>query len=196
MVSLHMTETSAKETQQGFLKWAWDWIKAIGIAVILAFVIRAFLFEPVVVKGESMMPTLEDRERLIMNKFVYLIGEPKRNDVIVFHATEQEDYIKRVIAYEGDTVEMSNDQLMINGKPVEEPYLKQYRENAEKEGSLPLTYDFGPITIPQDNIFVMGDNRQNSKDSRDPSVGPVPLDKVVGRAHFVFWPFGEFRSLK
>lgn len=190
-----MNETST-QTQQSFLKWAWDWIKAIGVAVILAFVIRTYLFAPVVVDGESMLPNLKHGERLIMNKFVYLIGEPDPKDVVVFHATEEKDYIKRVIAVEGETVEMLDDQLYINGKPVAEPYLDKFKEIAKNEGRLPLTYDFGPITVPEGKIFVMGDNRQNSKDSRDPTVGPVSLEKVVGRAHFVFWPFNELRSLK
>ncbi len=168
----------------------WEWIKALAVAVILAFVIRSFLFAPFVVDGTSMMPNLHDRERLIVTKLIYFIQDPKPGDVIVFHATKERDYIKRVIGVAGDKVEMKNDQLLINNQPVEETYLNEYKKQAKIEG-YPLTADFGPVEVPKGELFVMGDNRRNSKDSR--MIGAIPLESVVGRADVVFWPLSEFR---
>ena len=109
----------------------WEWTKALLIAVILAAVIRYFLFAPIVVDGLSMMPTLKDQDRMIVNKFSYNIGEPKRFDIIVFHAPEQKDYIKRVIGLPGDTIEYKDDTLFVNGKAYEEPYLDKYKKEVE-----------------------------------------------------------------
>jgi signal peptidase I len=171
-------------------KEIWEWIKALVVAIVLAFLIRSLLFAPFVVDGTSMMPNLQDRERLIVTKLIYFFEHPKPGEIIVFHATEERDYIKRVIAVGGDTVEVRNDQLLINGDPVDEPYLKDFKEQVQKDG-YPLTENFGPISIPTGELFVMGDNRRNSKDSR--MIGTVPLDAVVGRADIVFWPMSEFR---
>jgi signal peptidase I len=168
----------------------WEWIKALGIAIALAFLIRTFLFAPFIVEGESMESTLHNNEKLVVNKAVYYLTQPKRGDIIVFHAEESRDYIKRVVAVAGDTVEVRNDQLLINGKPVDEPYLAKNREEAAKLG-VPLTNDFGPIQVGEGEIFVLGDNRLNSHDSR--AIGPISLDRVVGRAEFVFWPLSQIR---
>jgi signal peptidase I len=185
-----MTDEASSETtkhKKGKSE-TWEWIKALGIAIILALIIRTFLFAPFLVDGSSMMPTLENGERLIVNKLIYYIQDPKPGDIIVFHATKEKDYIKRVIATEGQTVEMKNDQLYIDGKPVDEPYLKQYKERAKAAGYL-LTDNFGPVKVPQGDIFVMGDNRQNSTDSR--IIGPVPVNTVVGRSELVIWPLNK-----
>jgi len=171
----------------------WEWTKALAIAIILAFVIRSLLFAPFVVDGTSMMPTLQDRERLIVTKLVYFIGDPKPGDIIVFHATQERDYIKRVIGVGGDVVEMKNDQLYINQQPVDEPYLDEYKKQAQSEGYV-LTEDFDPVEVPEGELFVMGDNRRNSKDSR--MIGTVPLESVVGRADVIFWPLNQFRVPK
>src|SRR3954452_12229770 len=100
-----------------------EWIKALIIAVILVTVMRQFFFAPIVVDGFSMMPTLKDTDRMIVNKFSYVIGHPKRFDIIVFQAPEGQDYIKRVIGLPGDKVEYKEDTLYINGKAYAEPYL-------------------------------------------------------------------------
>ncbi|MEJ8544365.1 signal peptidase I [Brevibacillus borstelensis] len=171
----------------------WEWLKALGIAVILAFLIRTFLFAPFIVDGESMERTLHNNEKLVVNKAIYYLSQPKRGDIIVFHAEEKRDYIKRVVAVAGDTVEVKNDQLLINGKVVDEPYLEQNRKEAAGM-KIPLTDDFGPVQIGEGQIFVLGDNRLNSHDSR--AIGPVPLDRVVGRAEFVFWPVSGFRMTR
>src|SRR3954452_13023559 len=95
----------------------WEWIKALFIAIVLAFIVRTFIFTPIVVDGASMEPTLQDQDRMVVTK----IGEPKRFDIIVFHASENTDYIKRVIGLPGDRIEYKNDTLYINGEPYDEP---------------------------------------------------------------------------
>lgn len=184
---------SEEVTQRRSKSETWEWIKALGIAIALAFVIRTFLFAPFIVEGESMETTLHNAEKLVVNKAITYLGEPQRGDIIVFHAEAKRDYIKRVIGVAGDTVEVKNDVLYLNGQPVEEPYLEQNRVQAKEQG-VPLTEDFGPITVPEGQLFVMGDNRLNSRDSR--SIGPISLDAVVGRSEFVFWPLGSIRMTR
>jgi signal peptidase I len=172
---------------------SWEWIKALLIAFALAALIRVFLFTPIVVDGVSMMPTLEDGDRMIVNKIGYTIGKPDRFDIVVFHAPEQKDYIKRIIGLPGDTVEYRNDILYINGEPMEEPYLNQYKEEVADS---PLTEDFtleGKLNsevVPKDHVFVLGDNRRKSKDSRH--IGVVPIDEIIGSTKIVFWPLKDF----
>lgn len=176
---------------------SWEWLKAVLIALLLAFVIRYFLFAPIVVDGQSMMPTLQNSDRLIVNKIGYTISEPERFDIIVFHATSEKDYIKRVIGLPGDSIAYENDDLYLNGEFVEELYLEKYQNDAY---SLPFTGDFtladftGVDVVPEGHLFVLGDNRQHSKDSRH--IGFIPYDSVVGSANVVFWPFSEIRIAK
>lgn len=171
----------------------WEWSKALLIAFGLAWVIRFFLFTPIVVDGESMMPTLENGDRMIVNKIGYEVGEPDRYDIVVFHAPEEKDYIKRVIGLPGDHVAYKNDQLFINGEPQAEPYLDPYKKDIN-EGT--LTEDFtleesaSQISvIPEGYVFVMGDNRRYSKDSRH--IGIVALEEIIGSTNVVFWPPNE-----
>ncbi|MGE7931482.1 signal peptidase I [Viridibacillus arvi] len=167
----------------------WEWTKALFIAVGLAFIFRFFLFTPIIVEGESMMPTLESGERMIVSK----IGHPDRFDIIVFHATEDKDYIKRVIGLPGDHIEYRSDQLYINGQPHDEPYLNKYKSSPLDGG--PLTEDFTleeytqMSIIPEGYVFVMGDNRRNSTDSR--IIGLVPMNKIVGNADITIWPIDD-----
>jgi signal peptidase I len=172
-----------------------EWIKAIVIAVLLATVIRYFLFAPIVVDGLSMMPTLHDQNRMIVNKFSYKIGGPERFDIVVFHAEEDKDYIKRVIGLPGDHIEYRNDVLYINGKEYDEPYLEEYKQQVI-DG--PLTEDFkledippGQAAVPEGHLFVMGDNRRYSKDSRQ--IGFVKMEDVLGETSLVYWPMSEAR---
>ncbi len=169
----------------------WEWSKALLIAFGLAAIIRVFLFTPIVVDGESMMPTLEHGDRMIVNKIGYTVGEPDRFDIIVFHAPEQKDYIKRVIGLPGDHVAYEEDQLYINNDPIDEPYLDEYKQGI----SGTLTEDFtlediaNESVIPEGYVFVMGDNRRASKDSRH--IGLVSTEEVIGNTNFVFWPVDE-----
>lgn len=160
----------------------WEWLKAILFAVGIALVIRLVLFTPIVVDGESMLPSLKDGERLIVNKAIYLIKEPERGEIVVFHAAQGKDWIKRVIGEPGDMIEVNNGQLYINGERVEEPYLDE---------SYGYIMDDFRVEVPQHQLFVMGDNRANSRDSRN--IGTIPIESVVGRAELVFWPIGDIR---
>ncbi|WP_099355681.1 signal peptidase I [Fredinandcohnia onubensis] len=171
----------------------WEWIKALFIALLIAFIIRVFFFTPAIVEGASMQPTLQDQNRMIVTK----IGEPKRFDVVVFHATEEKDYIKRVIGLPGDRIEYKDDTLYINGKPYDEPYLDNSKEELI-DG--PLTNSFtlretpvGSDVVPEGHLFVMGDNRRNSMDSRH--IGAIPIDSVVGTTNLVVWPIKEIKIL-
>ncbi|MBB5172098.1 signal peptidase I [Texcoconibacillus texcoconensis] len=174
-----------------------EWIKAIAVALLLAVVIRMFFFAPIVVDGQSMMPTLDHNDRMVVNKIGYSLSEPDRFDIVVFHAPSDKDYIKRVIGLPGDTVAYEGDVLYVNDEAQDEPYLEEYKQQASKR---PFTGDFhledvtGETEVPEGHVFVLGDNRQHSKDSRH--IGTIPYDEVVGKANFVFWPFSDIRNVE
>ncbi|RUS46392.1 signal peptidase I [Cohnella sp. AR92] len=171
-----------------------EWIKALVIAGILVFVIRWLLVTPFIVDGESMEPNFQDRERIIVNKILYKIRDPKPGEVIVFHVPdEQRDFIKRVIAVPGDTVQVVGDKVLVNGKEIDEPYLKKAIEQAHAEGANYNDEDFPEGTVPENHLFVMGDNRSNSKDSR--MIGYIDMKEIVGRAELIFWPAGEINYI-
>ncbi|WP_338469843.1 signal peptidase I [Niallia sp. XMNu-256] len=175
----------------------WEWVKALVVAVVLAAVIRYFFFAPIVVDGLSMAPTLHDQDRMIVNKFSYTVGEPKRFDIIVFHAPENKDYIKRVIGLPGDTIEYKDDVLYVNGEAYEEPYLDKLKEST-LDGPLTepftLTEKIGQATVPEGELFVMGDNRRYSKDSRH--IGSVPIEEVLGKTSIIYWPIEDIGLVK
>lgn len=175
-------------------KWKteiFDWLKSfLLIGAITAF-IYVFIMAPYVVQGRSMESTLHDRERVIVNKAIYYLQDPKPGDIVIIHPDASGDnWIKRVIAVAGDTVEAKDDQLYVNGKVLEEDYLAENKQKATAAG-VTLTADFGPVKVESGSIFVMGDNRSNSMDSR--MIGPVQLDHVVGRAEVVYWPLSSIR---
>jgi len=169
-----------------------EWIKAIAFALLVAFVIKQFLFTPVLVKGASMMPTLEDQDRVIINKIGPKFKSVDRFDIVVVKMNEEENYIKRIIGLPGDKIEYKDDQLYINGEKYSEPYLDQYKKELKDSGS--LTYDFtleqilGETTVPEGDYFVLGDNRRVSKDSRVPEVGFISKEKIMGTTSIICWP--------
>ncbi|QIW80503.1 signal peptidase I sipS [Bacillus tequilensis] len=168
-----------------------EWTKAIVIAGVLVLLIRHFIFSPYIVDGESMEPTLHNRERVFVNMTVKYIGEFDRGDIIVLNGDDVH-YVKRIIGLPGDTVEVKSDQLYINGKKVAEPYLAAYKKIANQNGEH-LTDDFGPVKVPDDKYFVMGDNRQKSMDSRN-GLGLFTKKQIAGTSKFVFFPFNEMRK--
>lgn len=176
----------------------WEWTKALVIAFALAAFIRYVLFTPIVVDGESMMPTLQSGDRMVVNKVSYKVANIDHNDIIVFHSPEEKDYIKRVIGLPGDTIEYKNDVLYRNDKQIEEPYLAKFKAELQDGGT--LTEDFKLIDytkkdiIPKGYVFVMGDNRRNSKDSRH--IGLVPENKILGKTSIVFWPMEQLGIVK
>lgn len=169
----------------------WVYLRTIVIAFVIAYAIRTLLFATYVVDGKSMEPTLHDGNLLMVNKVIYDWKDVNRFDVIVFHHDEQDDYVKRVIGIEGDSIEYRNDRLYINGEPQEEAYLQPFREEAVGK----LTEDFtlkeitGEVKVPKGYIFVMGDNRQKSLDSR--KFGFVPIDSIVGKVDARYWPISQ-----
>lgn len=169
-----------------------EWIKAIAIGLIVFAFIRTFFFSNYVVEGESMEPTLETGNKLIVNKMGSQLGELNRFDVIVFHHNKEKDFVKRVIGLPGDSVEYHNDELYINGEKVNEPYLDKYRKEAF--GTM-LTGDFdlmevaGAETVPEGMVFVLGDNRAKSWDSRH--YGFVSMEQIVGKVNLRYWPIEE-----
>ncbi|WP_239254804.1 type I signal peptidase SipZ [Listeria ilorinensis] len=174
------------------LKRLWAWIWALVVAVLLATVIRYYLFVPIIVDGVSMMPTLQDGDRVIINKF----GQVDRFDVVVFREGKNE-YIKRVIGLPGDKIEYKNDELYINDKKYDEPYLNDYKEKVT-EGNLTDNYstveqlDGGKV--PDDTYFVMGDNRRASRDSR--IIGPIPKEDIVGTTSICYWPLSDAKIIE
>jgi len=155
------------------------WLRDVLIAVAASVLIIVFLYQPVRVEGTSMLPRLEDRDRLFINKFVYHFEGVHRGDVVVFHYPRdpEKSYIKRVIALPGDRLRIDRGEVYVNGKRLSEPYVpEEYRDTK----SVPET------VIPDDEYFMMGDHRSISSDSRD--FGPVDRDLIYGKAVFVYWP--------
>ena len=153
-----------------------DWIVSIAIAIVLAFLIRYFIVELYLVDGPSMRPTLQSAERLVVNKFIYRFRAPERGEILVFRYPRDpsRDFIKRVIAIPGDTIEIKDGRVYVNSTLLNEPYIL-----SKTRGNYPLA------TVPEGHIFVMGDNRNNSEDSRFADVGFVPFDLIKGKAMLV-----------
>lgn len=168
------------------------WIKSLLFAVILASLVRTFIFAPYIVDGASMEPTLHNNEKIFVYKFKPF-NDFNRGDIVIIKGPD-ENYVKRIIGFPGDEIEMINDELVINGKVVKESYLSENRKTAKALGSR-LTGDFGPLTVPKGQLFVMGDNRLYSKDSRN-GLGFIQQDNIVGKSKFVFFPFENFRDVK
>ncbi|MCM3033300.1 signal peptidase I [Niallia sp. MER 6] len=144
------------------------------VACICLFVIRSYFFSLGKVDGESMYPTLNDHDYVLLDKVSYKIGEPKRFDIIMFTLPDNSVLIKRVIGLPGEILEYKNNTLYINGSIVKESFLKEGTE------------DFETMTIPDDGIFVMGDNRDHSTDSR--VFGTVPVSHILGESSIKIWP--------
>lgn len=169
-----------------------EWIKAFAIGIIIFAFIRTFFFSNYIVEGESMMPTLEDGNKLVVNKIGYQIGDLNRFDVIVFHANQDEDFVKRIIGLPGDEIEYQQDHLYVNGKKMEEPFLEIYREQTlggRLTGDFTLKEITGKKVVPQGKLFVLGDNRLGSWDSRH--FGFISVDQVVGKVDLRYWPLKE-----
>jgi len=152
-----------------------DVVETLVFSLLLFAVINS-LTARIRVDGLSMEPTLHSGEFVIVNRLAYRLGQPKIGDVIVFHppTDPEQEYIKRVIGLPGDEVVISKKQVRVNGRLLDEPYI-----------AAPPRYD-SSWTVPQDSLFVLGDNRNNSSDSH--AWGPVPMQNVVGKAVVVYWP--------
>ncbi len=174
-----------------------EYAEAIVIAVIIALFIRTFVVQAFKIPSGSMKPTLQIGDHILVNKFIYgvkipfirntliPVSEPKREDIVVFIYPQDrsKDFIKRVIGVAGDTIEMKDKKLLINGKPYQDPH-GVYLDPVIIPGSVQPRDTFGPIKVPRDHIFVMGDNRDYSLDSR--FWGFVPLKDVMGKAFIIY----------
>lgn len=156
------------------IKESISWMRVMFLTVLIVLLSRHFLFEPVAVHGESMMPTFENEDKVMLVK-IYKI---ENFDMIVFTAPNGVNFIKRVIGVPGDRISMENDQLYINGKPEAEPYLDKNRKTAEQQGLFRLTEDFQEFIVPAESYYVLGDNRLNSMDSR--VLGFISKDSIIG----------------
>lgn len=171
----NVTEPGTNKSGGGFGLWLRDIVISAAVSVLII----TFLYQPVRVEGTSMLPRLEDHDRLFINKFVYHIASIHRGDVVVFHYPRDpsKSYIKRIIALPGDRLAIERGQVYLNGKALKEVYVpEEYRDMRS----------FPETVIPEDEYFVMGDHRSISSDSRE--FGPVERDLIYGKAVFVYWP--------
>lgn len=168
-----------------------EWIRTIVLSILIALLITTFI-KPTLVKGYSMYPTISQYDYLVINKIPYIMHEPRYGDIIVFKSNLQtvegneKDLIKRVIGLPGDIIEIKDGKVYRNGKPLDEPYIYG--------GVTPGKMD--PILVEEGMLFVMGDNRPNSLDSRDKSVGEVPMGKIMGKVLVRIFPFTRIGTVK
>jgi signal peptidase I len=165
-----------------------EWIVVVVGAVTIALLVRAFLFQPFWIPSESMEHTLLKQDRVMVNKLSYRLHDINRGDIIVFRRPDSdpngyENLIKRVMGVGGDTIEGRDGAVWVNGERLDEPYLDPAN----------VITDFGPVTVPAGQLFMMGDNRDDSYDSR--FFGTVPVGNVVGRAFVLFWPLDRIGTL-
>ncbi|MBI2677410.1 MAG: signal peptidase I [Candidatus Koribacter versatilis] len=163
------------------------WVRDLVISAVVSAFIIMFLYQPVKVEGTSMLPGLEDQERIFINKFVYKFESIERGDIVVFHYPRdpQKSYIKRVIGVAGDHILIRKGYVYVNGRLLSEPYV-------------PVAY-FDPRSYPEEVVpegafYVLGDHRTMSNDSRD--FGPVDAEFIYGKAVFVYWPVGKVGVLR
>jgi signal peptidase I len=176
-----------------------EWVVLIVSALTIALLIKTFLFQAFVIPSESMEPTLHgctgcQDDRILVNKLSYRLHDVNRGDIVVFDAPEGratdeiKDYVKRVIGLPNEEIESRNGQVFVDGKPLDEPYIN---EACSSRGDLGAAIE--PQTIPAGHVFVMGDNRCQSSDSR--VFGPIDTDTIVGRAFVRIWPLSRFKFL-
>src|SRR5271154_5445471 len=159
-----------------------SWLRDLVVSIIVSAIIIVFLYQPVRVEGTSMLPMLEDQDRLFINKLAYRVGDIQRGDVVGFLYPHDHDksYIKRFIALPGDVLKIDHGAVFVNGKEVAEPYVpKQFEDDRSQP----------EMTVPAHEYFVMGDHRSISSDSRE--FGPVDRDLIYGKAAFVYWPVDQ-----
>jgi len=191
MDQLNATEplNSPVPNQRSLVGALLHWARDLIFSVVLAVIVILFLYQPVKVEGTSMMPTLDDQERIFINKFVYRLhfGKVDRGDTVVFWfpGDPTKSYIKRVIGVPGDRVEVNQGSVFVNGQALVEAYVPdEYRDQSS----------MSERTVPQDEYFVLGDHRSSSNDSR--AWGMVPRRYIYGKAVFIYWPLDKMGVLR
>lgn len=175
-----------REKGNSFLSFLIELPVLIIIAVVIAWVIKSFIVQPFYIPSSSMEPTLYPGDHVLVNKFTYYFREPRYQDIIVFRypIDPKKDFIKRVIATEEQTVQALNGKAIVDGKVLNEPYIASQGDSS----------NFGPIEVSSGKLFVMGDNRKSSFDSR--VFGQLPQDNVLGKAFFIYWPPNRIRIVR
>ena len=181
------TSTAKNAEETSTLRWLIETAVLVGLAFLLAQGIKTFIVQPYIVPTGSMIPTIELRDRVLAEKITYRFRAPKTGEIVVFNdpTGQHPKLIKRVIAVGGQTVDVKDGKVWVDGKALLEPYV---HGKVTEPGTVPL-----PITIPTGYVWLMGDNRPNSGDSR--FFGPQPISAVDGRAFFTYWPPGRMGVL-
>ena len=175
-----------------------EWAAVIGGAVLLALVVKVFLLQAFYIPSESMFPTLSEDDRVLVNKMSYRIGDPDRGDIVVFdrpegaNVSDISELIKRIVGLPGEQIVIEGDHVFVDGRQLEEDYLPVGTATTTDESPYKCTRQ-DPCAVPEGYLWVMGDNRDDSQDSR--WFGPIAEDTVVGRAFVVVWPLGRFEIL-
>lgn len=174
----HPAKRLIRKRERNRAKEILGWVLSIGIAISAAFLIRAFVFEIILVDGDSMFPTLFTNERVAIEKLTRYGGMPERGDIIIVKYPNMDGtFVKRAMGLPGETIEIKDSVVYIDGEPIAEDYIN------------PEPYaDMDAFTVPEDHVFVMGDNRAHSLDSRAEYIGPIPHSDIVGHGLFVIWP--------
>lgn len=171
-----------------------EWIIVVVVAISSALLVRAYVLQQFAVEGTSMLTTLHPSDRVLVNKLSYRLHDPRRGDVVVLKRIEsnaqERDLIKRVVGLPGETIEYHDCELFINGSLVKEPYLDPQIVATDRCGA-----DQPAVKVQPEHVFVMGDNRGGSLDSRDGTVGQVAFSNLIGRAFVVMWPFADWQWL-
>ncbi len=172
-----------KQTLKKFISFVWEIAKIVVIAALIVAPVRYFIFQPFLVRGQSMEPSFQDGDYLIVDEISYRLREPKRGEVIVFEYPDNpsQRFIKRIVALPGETVEIEEGEIRINGDNLilnEEEYISSLKTVGDMK-----------ITLQENEYFVLGDNRSYSFDSR--RFGPLPEDEIIGRVFLRAWPFGS-----
>jgi len=171
-----------------------EWIIVVVVAISSALLVRAYVLQQFAVEGTSMLSTLHPSDRVLVNKLSYRLHDPRRGDVVVLKRIEtnsqERDLIKRVVGLPGETVEYRSCQLFVDGALINEPYLDPQIVSANHCGA-----DQPAVLVEPEHVFVMGDNRGGSLDSRDRTVGQIAYGNLIGRAFVVMWPFADWQWL-
>ena len=191
---------AAESTVKAGYKAIREWVTVIGVALVIAFLVRGFVLQQFYISGPSMEATMFQDNRVLVNKLSYRLHDIHRGDIVVFDrvttdgvAVQHDDLIKRVIGLAGDTVSISECVVSVNGKPIDESYLNAYdlaQSNLDDRCRIP---EMAITTVESGHLFVMGDNRPQSFDSR--MFGTIEQSLVIGRAFVIIWPLGSFRWL-
>lgn len=164
-----------------------SWVITILLAIVISLALRIFVFEIVMVDGDSMLPTLNSSQRVVVDKVSRYFGLPERGEIIITKYPNMPGYyVKRLIGFPGDVVKIQDNVVYVNDAPLKEDYLDPAQSYA----------DMAQVTVPDGTVFVIGDNRPKSLDSRSESIGPIPIENILGNGILVIWPLGQIHVLQ